>query len=148
MSRELFWLTLTVAMTGLIWMPYTLNRCAKWGLWATLDNPKRDNPPHSPWALRMMKAHENAIENLVIFAPLVLVVHELGVTNRVTAWACIVYFWARLVHVAAYTLGIPYVRTLAFSCGFFAQATLAAVIFAQVRFFLPTGLMLPPEMGP
>ena len=26
MSKELFWLTLTVAMTGLIWVPYILDR--------------------------------------------------------------------------------------------------------------------------
>jgi hypothetical protein len=26
MSKELFWLTLTVAMTGLLWVPYVLER--------------------------------------------------------------------------------------------------------------------------
>ena len=25
MTRELFWLTLTVILTGLLWMPYMLN---------------------------------------------------------------------------------------------------------------------------
>ncbi|MBN8973103.1 MAG: MAPEG family protein, partial [Rhizobiales bacterium] len=27
MTRELFWLTLTVILTGLMWVPYVLNRC-------------------------------------------------------------------------------------------------------------------------
>ena len=27
MTRELFWLTLTVILTGLLWVPYVLNRC-------------------------------------------------------------------------------------------------------------------------
>jgi uncharacterized MAPEG superfamily protein len=137
MSKELFWLALTVVLTGLVWVPYILNRFAKWGVLATLDNPKRDNPPHSLWAIRMMAAHDNAIENLVIFAPLVLIAHELGVSNAITVWACIIYFWARLIHLVAYTLGVPYVRTLAFSVGFFAQAAIAIEIFRQVSFFGP-----------
>jgi hypothetical protein len=32
MTRELFWLTLTVIMTGLLWVPYILNRCQVRGL--------------------------------------------------------------------------------------------------------------------
>jgi uncharacterized MAPEG superfamily protein len=36
-----------------------------------------------------------------------------------------VYFWARIVHVVAYTFAVPWVRTLAFTAGFFAQATIA-----------------------
>ncbi len=135
MSKELFWLTLTVVMTGLIWVPYVLNRCARWGLLATLDNPKRDNPPHSLWAIRMMAAHDNAVENLVIFASLVLIAQLLDISNAITVWACIVYFWARLLHVVVYTLGVPYARTLAFTCGFLAQAAVAIEILRQSSLF-------------
>jgi len=143
MSKELFWLTLTIVATGLFWVPYILNRFAKWGILATLDNPKRDNPQHSLWAVRMMAAHDNAIENLVIFAPLVLIAHELDISTPVTVWACIVYFWARLFHVVAYTLGVPYARTLAFAAGFFAQAAIAIEILRQATFFAPATLWLP-----
>ena len=45
--------------------------------------------------------------------------------RHVTATACVVYFWARVVHLLAYTFAIPWVRTLAFVAGFGAQATLA-----------------------
>jgi uncharacterized MAPEG superfamily protein len=41
-----------------------------------------------------------------------------------------VYFWARLVHAAAYALGIPWVRTLAFAVGFLCQAVLARQLLA------------------
>ena len=34
MSAELFWLVLTVAMTGLFWVPYILDRIMARGLWA------------------------------------------------------------------------------------------------------------------
>ena len=34
MTRELFWLTLTVILTGVLWVPYILNRCQVRGLGA------------------------------------------------------------------------------------------------------------------
>ena len=111
-------------LTGLMWVPYILDRIAVWGLADTVGYP--ENPkPQSPWARRMMKAHVNAIENLVVFAALVLVAQDLNVTSNVTATACVVYFWARVVHLAGLHVRHPLVRTLAFAAGFFAQAAIA-----------------------
>ncbi|MEO5695993.1 MAG: MAPEG family protein, partial [Burkholderiaceae bacterium] len=62
---------------------------------------------------------------------LVLAAHALGVTNSVVAGACIVYFWARVVHALAYTFAVPWVRTLAFTVGFFAQAVIAWQILSR-----------------
>jgi uncharacterized MAPEG superfamily protein len=130
MKTELLYLVYVTVLTGLLWVPYILDRIAKWGLIAAVGYP--DNPPlQSPWARRMMKAHFNAVENLVVFAALVLVAHALGVSNNAIATAAIVYFWARLVHVVAYTLAWPWVRTLAFAVGFFAQAVIAWQILAR-----------------
>jgi uncharacterized MAPEG superfamily protein len=42
-----------------------------------------------------------------------------------------VYFWARVVHVLAYTFAIPWVRTLAFTVGFICQAAIAWQILAK-----------------
>jgi len=124
MKTELLYLVWVTVLTGLMWVPYILDRIAVWGLTAAVGYP--ENPPlQSPWARRMMKAHLNAIENLVVFAALVLAAQDMNVTNSVTAAACMVYFWARVVHLAAYTLAIPWVRTLAFAAGFFAQAAIA-----------------------
>jgi len=77
----------------------------------------------------MMAAHTNAVENLVIFAPLVLVTQALGIATAVTAFACALYFWSRLAHVVVYTLGIPGLRTISFVAGFAAQALLVLAIF-------------------
>ena len=74
MTRELFWLTLTVILTGLLWIPYILNRCQVRGLTGAMANPSRDAKPHAEWATRLMFAHDNAVENLVVFAPLVFLV--------------------------------------------------------------------------
>ena len=41
MTRELFWLTLTVIMTGLLWIPYMINRYQVRGLSGVLANPSR-----------------------------------------------------------------------------------------------------------
>jgi len=73
----------------------------------------------------MKAAHANAVENLVVFAALVLAANAAGVSNNATVFACAIYFWARVVHLFAYTVAMPWVRTLAFAAGFVAQIILA-----------------------
>ena len=132
MSRELFWLTLTVALTGLLWIPYILDRCKVRGLKATMDNPKPNDTPQSPWAMRLYFAHTNAVENLVIFAPLVLILNSLNISTAVTVLACAIFFWARLAHAILYALGVPVLRTVAFTVGFICQVVLVLAIFRVV----------------
>ena len=129
MPTELFWLTLTVALTGLFWVPYIVDRILVRGLVGAMANPRADAVPQSAWADRLMAAHGNAVENLVVFATLVLTAHALGIANPTTAFACALYFWARLVHAVVYTLGIPVLRTLSFVAGFVAQVQLFLAIF-------------------
>ena len=130
MKTELLYLTLVTALTGLLWLPYILDRVATRGLLDAVGYP--ENPkPQSPWAVRLMRAHDNAVENLVVFAALVLVANAVGISNGVVAGAAVVYFWARVVHAVAYALGIPWVRTLAFAVGFVAQAAIAWQILVR-----------------
>ena len=129
MTRELFWLTLTVILTGVMWIPYILNRAQVRGLMGALANPSRSDTPQSEWANRMMFAHDNAVENLVIFAPLVLILNAIDYSSRWTVLACAVYFWARLAHALVYTFGIAVLRTVTWTVGFLAQAVLALAIF-------------------
>ena len=131
MSHELFWLVMTTVMTGLMWVPYILDRVIVRGLAATLANPSPADKAQSPWARRLMAAHLNAVENLVIFAPLVLATQDLNVNvaTPITTFACQLYFWSRLAHVIVYTLGIPVLRTVAFVGGFAAQVMLALALF-------------------
>lgn len=124
MKTELMYLIWVTALTAVIWIPYILDRIAVWGLMDAVGYPA--NPkPQSPWARRMMAAHANAVENLVVFAALVLAAQIAGVSNNATVLACSIYFWARVVHLAAYTFAVPWVRTLAFVVGFGSQMTLA-----------------------
>jgi uncharacterized MAPEG superfamily protein len=129
MTRELFWLTLTVILTGLLWVPYVFNRLTVRGLGGAMANPSRNDKPHAEWATRLIFAHDNAVENLIIFAPLVLILNATDYSSPSTVLACAVYFWARVAHLIVYTLGLPVFRTLAFTVGFVAQAVLAIAIF-------------------
>lgn len=126
MTPELRWLTLTLAMTALFAFPYVLNRIAVRGLAGALANPAPDDRPLAAWAQRAQRAHANAVENLVLFAPAALAVHVLGRGDGLTAAACATYFLARLAHFLAYTAGIPGLRTLAFFVGWGAVAVLVA----------------------
>ena len=124
MKIELWYLVCVTVFTGLLWVPYILDRVLVRGLIDAVGYP--DNPkPQSVWAVRLMRAHANAVENLVVFAALVLAAHALGVSNNAIATAAMVYFWARVVHAVVYTFGIPWLRTLSFTVGFLCQAVIA-----------------------
>ena len=76
MKPEIAYLVWVTIFTALIWIPYILDRIAVWGLTDTVGYPEAPKP-QSPWARRMKAAHANAIENLVVFATLVLVAMQL-----------------------------------------------------------------------
>jgi uncharacterized MAPEG superfamily protein len=129
LTPELFWLTWTVILTGLLWIPYILNRIMVRGLFGAMANPARDDRPHAAWATRLMFAHDNAVENLVVFASLILILNAIDYSTKLTVYASAVYFWARLAHIVVYTLGLPVFRTLVFTVAFLAQVVLALAIF-------------------
>lgn len=116
MSSELTSLIWVIALTAVAWVPYILNVIMVRGLVDAVGYPE-DPKPLAPWAQRMKAAHYNAVENLALFAPLVLVLNALGISNDTTVLACTVYLWARVAHMIVYTLGIPWLRTLAFTAG-------------------------------
>jgi uncharacterized MAPEG superfamily protein len=65
------------------------------------------------WAGRARRAHLNMIENLVLFAALVLITAISGKANATTAMGAMIFFWARLAYAVIYLIGIPWLRTLA-----------------------------------
>lgn len=125
MTVELTWLVYVCVFTVLMWVPYILNLIAVRGLTQAVGYPA-DPKPLAPWAQRLKAAHYNAVENLVVFAALILAAHVAGVNGPATATCAMVYFWARVAHAAAYTFAIPWVRTLAFATGVGATLCIAA----------------------
>ncbi|WP_374368763.1 MAPEG family protein [Dongia sp.] len=72
----------------------------------------RDNMPAAAGlAGRALRAHYNMLENLGLFAALILVAHVSGRANEMTALGAQLFFWARLAYALVYLIGIPWVRT-------------------------------------
>jgi uncharacterized MAPEG superfamily protein len=63
------------------------------------------------WAGRAARAHRNMLENLVLFAALVLIAAATGKTNGTTLLGAQIFFWARVVYAGVYIAGIPWLRT-------------------------------------
>ena len=68
------------------------------------------------------------LENLPVFAALVLVAHLSGASNETTALGATIFFWGRVAHAGAYIAGIPYLRTLAFAVSLTGMLMIAWVI--------------------
>ena len=78
---------------------------------ARLAGNREGLPELTGWAGRARRAHWNMIENLVVFAILVLVAEAAGRTDESTALGAQLFFWARLAYAIVYLAGIPWLRT-------------------------------------
>jgi uncharacterized MAPEG superfamily protein len=131
LTPELYILALVATATALMWIPYMLARIATRGLPRTLANPDPSFAPDPAWAQRARQAHANAVENLAVFAPLVVILAIAGISTPATLLACQIYLGARLVHYVVYAAGIAGLRTLAFGVGYAAMLTLALAVLAH-----------------
>ena len=120
MTTELAMLTWATALTIVLWIPYILGHILNVGLLPALTY-QGDDTPLPAWAARAKKAHANAVENLVPFAVLVLIAHQLDISNTATTSAAVAYFWLRLAHYFSYTANVPFGRTLTFAGAWGAQ---------------------------
>jgi len=133
MIDELYWLTLTALMTALLWMPYVLERMARQGIFGSMGYLPPDEPAPAPWALRARAAHVIAIENFPVFAALIIAVNVSGTGNDLTQSAAALYFFGMLVHYVVFTLGIPYLRTVAYLvAGFGVEVALALTLLGSL----------------
>ena len=121
MTTELYWLVMTILFTALLWLPYILNRLLEQGVFKALWDPEGETATKVGWSRRLMAAHGNAVENLVIFAPLVLIAHALNISTSLTVTAAILYFSSRVAHAILFTFRVPVLRIIAFFGGFIAQ---------------------------
>ena len=77
-----------------------------------LPGTREGQAPCTGLAGRAQRAHHNMLENLVLFAALVLVAVVAGKTNATTLLGAQLFFWARLAYAVVYVAGIPWLRTL------------------------------------
>jgi len=68
-------------------------------------------PEIKGWGGRAARAHRNMLENLVLFAALVLVAVLAEKTNATTLLGAQIFLYARIVYALVYIAGLPWVRT-------------------------------------
>jgi len=77
-------------------------------------------------------AHSNAVQNLVIFASLTLLVLALGLSNDMTTLAAVIYFFARAFHYIMTIIAIPLMRITLFLVGVACQIAMPATLFNRL----------------
>ena len=80
----------------------------------------RENVPEAhDFAGRTERAARNMLENLVLFTALALVATVGGVADPHVELGARLFFWARIVYIAVYMAGIPYLRTAVWAVSVF-----------------------------
>jgi len=110
MAPELTWLLWSVLLAFAQVVAMATGATLQAGL-PTLAGNRQGMPELTGWVGRLQRAHRNMIENLVLFAALVLIVVVAGRSNATTLMGAQVFFWARLVYAFVYGAGIAWLRT-------------------------------------
>ena len=118
MTRLLDFVVYTALLTWISIMLGAALRNREWtleGMKVGLSN--RDRLPEAT-ALggRAERAAENTKENFILFAALALTAQLAGLGEQATAGAA-VFFWARMVYLPVYLLGITYLRSAVWGVG-------------------------------
>jgi len=112
MKPEMMLLAWAVALTLVQMLIAASGAASQYGVMPLFGN--RDGlPALTGWAGRAQRAHRNMLENLVLFAALVLITTVAGKTNSTTLLGAQLFFWARAAYAVIYLAGIPYLRTAA-----------------------------------
>jgi uncharacterized MAPEG superfamily protein len=126
-----------MASAGLAWGMLMVASVARSGSW-TLAGMKinvgnRDDVPEpSPFAARADRAAKNMLENLVLFAALLLAASLAKVPSSDLSAPCALFVYSRMVYALIYWLGIKYVRTAVWSIGAAALIWIASLV-AQAK---------------
>ena len=110
MKPELMLLVWCVALTVVQMLIAVNGSMLQVGLPALAGNHERF-PDISGWAGRAVRAHRNMLENLPLFATLVLVAAAAAKTNDMTLLGAQLFFWGRLAYALVYVAGVPWLRT-------------------------------------
>jgi len=112
MKPELMLLAWAVVLTLIQMLVAASGAASQYGVMPLFGN-REGLAPLAGWAGRAQRAHRNMLENLVLFAALVLIATVAGKTNSTTLLGAQLFFWARAAYAVIYLAGIPYLRTAA-----------------------------------
>jgi len=94
-----------------------------------LLGPRDDPRPVTGQAARLSRAYANFEETFPLFAVLVLAVVLTGKAGEQSQFACWLYLLGRLAYIPLYWLGLPIVRTVAWT------ASMVGIVWLIVAFF-------------
>jgi uncharacterized MAPEG superfamily protein len=96
---------------------------------AWLLGPRDDPRPVSGQAARLSRAYANFEETFPLFAVSVIAVVVAGKTGTQAQFGCWLYLIGRLLYIPLYWLGLPVVRTIAWT------ASMIGIVWVIVAFF-------------
>lgn len=132
MSSEIYWLVCTVLLTMIMVVPYAVYRVRKIGVVQLFMKPlPGDDPFDDAWPHRAYRAHMNAFEGIALFAPIAIAVHVTGMSNEITSYSAMVYFFSRLIYAPLYYFNVPIFRTVIWFVG------LIAIFLMAYQLLLP-----------
>jgi len=127
MKPELMWLLWALALTVVQMLVAVSGATLQVGL-PMLASNREGMPPLTGWRRRADRAHQNMLENLVLFVALVLIAVVANKTNSATLLGAQLFFWARVAYAVIFIAGIAWLRTLAW----FASIIGLVIIFFQL----------------
>ncbi|HKT73514.1 MAG TPA: MAPEG family protein [Steroidobacteraceae bacterium] len=102
----------------------TQQRGLKWNA----GNRDGESQPLAGAAARADRASRNFLETFAFFAAAVLAVMAARLNTPQTALGAELYFWARVVYLPVYIIGIPYLRTLVWAVSFWGLIQVLAAL--------------------
>ena len=97
------------------------------GVFAAMGN-REALPDNSGFAARTERAAKNMLENMVLFTALALVASVGGVADAHVELGARLFFWARLVYIPIYMIGIPVARTAVWAISIIGMGMIFAAI--------------------
>lgn len=110
MTADLVLLLWAVALAFVQMLVAVLGSISQVGV-PRLAGNREDLPECTGWAGRAQRAHRNMMENLPLFIALVLIAHLARRTDAATLLGEEIFLAARVVYLAIYVAGIPWLRT-------------------------------------
>ncbi len=116
MPLELLMLALSVALLFVLIVIQAAAGAQAQGL-DVMAGHRDDMKAPSAWQARTKRCVDNHREGLILFAPLILVAAQLGISNDLTVWGAQLFFYSRVAHAVVYLAGLPKIRPLVWAIG-------------------------------
>ncbi|MES1197154.1 MAG: MAPEG family protein [Pseudomonadota bacterium] len=99
----------------------------------TMAGPRDAMPADTTFQARTRRTVANHIENLAVFAPLVLIAAIAQVSNEWTVLGARLFFYSRVAHAILYLAGVPWLRALAWFIGVIGTVMIFLALFGILK---------------